>query len=109
MLCSNCTFAYIFSVIHTQASSTDRKKNLLSLRDYMQRCTNELYWLDQQADERIMYDWSDANLDYPARKRQYEVTTLTKWCLMVLELNEHISESYITTSAVFSTGSVLQD
>ncbi|MCJ8739031.1 hypothetical protein PDJAM_G00042480 [Pangasius djambal] len=54
------------------ASSTARQKNLLSLRDYMQRCTNELYWLDQQADERIMYDWSDANLDYPARKRQYE-------------------------------------
>ncbi|TSQ23945.1 Periplakin [Bagarius yarrelli] len=52
--------------------STARQKNLLSLRDYMQRCTNELYWLDQQADERIMYDWSDANLDYPARKRQYE-------------------------------------
>ncbi|XP_047656821.1 periplakin-like [Tachysurus fulvidraco] len=54
------------------ANSTARQKNLLSLRDYMQRCTNELYWLDQQADERIMYDWSDANLDYPARKRQYE-------------------------------------
>ncbi|KAF4093093.1 hypothetical protein AMELA_G00028160 [Ameiurus melas] len=54
------------------AGSTARQKNLLSLRDYMQRCTNELYWLDQQADERIMYDWSDANLDYPARKRQYE-------------------------------------
>lgn len=61
-----------------QANSTARQKNLLSLRDYMQRCTNELYWLDQQADERIMYDWSDANLDYPARKRQYEVTTFTK-------------------------------
>ncbi|XP_073713246.1 periplakin isoform X1 [Misgurnus anguillicaudatus] len=54
------------------ASSTARQKNLISLRDYMQRCTNELYWLDQQADERITYDWSDNNLDYPARKRQYE-------------------------------------
>ncbi|KAI5629462.1 periplakin isoform X1 [Silurus asotus] len=54
------------------ANSTARQKNLLSLRDYMQRCTNELYWLDQQAEERVMYDWSDANLDYPARKRQYE-------------------------------------
>ncbi|XP_066499036.1 periplakin [Hoplias malabaricus] len=54
------------------ASSIARQKNLLSLKDYMQRCTNELYWLDQQADERIGYDWSDANLDYPARKRQYE-------------------------------------
>ncbi|XP_076852637.1 periplakin [Brachyhypopomus gauderio] len=54
------------------AASTARQKNLLSLRDYMQRCTNELYWLDQQAEERITYDWSDANLDYPARKRQYE-------------------------------------
>uniref|UniRef100_A0A8B9HDT6 SH3 domain-containing protein n=1 Tax=Astyanax mexicanus TaxID=7994 RepID=A0A8B9HDT6_ASTMX len=54
------------------ASSTARQKNLLSLRDYMQRCTNELYWLDQQAEERTGYDWSDANLDYPARKRQYE-------------------------------------
>lgn len=39
----------------------------------MQRCTNELYWMDQQADERINYDWSDTNLDYPARQRQYEV------------------------------------
>ncbi|XP_056096574.1 periplakin [Rhinichthys klamathensis goyatoka] len=54
------------------ASSAARQKNLLSLRDYMQRCTNELYWMDQQADERITYDWSDNNLDYPARKRQYE-------------------------------------
>ncbi|XP_051572822.1 periplakin [Myxocyprinus asiaticus] len=53
-------------------TSTARQKNLLSLRDYMQRCTNELYWMDQQADERITYDWSDNNLDYPARKRQYE-------------------------------------
>lgn len=40
----------------------------------MQRCTNELYWMDQQAEERIKYDWSDNNLDYPARQRQYEVT-----------------------------------
>lgn len=39
----------------------------------MQRCTNELYWMDQQAEERLNYDWSDANLGYPARKRQYEV------------------------------------
>ncbi|XP_035036456.2 periplakin [Hippoglossus stenolepis] len=54
------------------ASSSARQRNLLSLRDYMQRCTNELYWMDQQADERINYDWSDANLDYPARQRQYE-------------------------------------
>ncbi|XP_051995690.1 LOW QUALITY PROTEIN: periplakin [Xyrauchen texanus] len=53
-------------------TSTARQKNLLSLRDYMQRCTNELYWMDQQAEERITYDWSDNNLDYPARKRQYE-------------------------------------
>uniref|UniRef100_A0A671UZ10 Periplakin n=1 Tax=Sparus aurata TaxID=8175 RepID=A0A671UZ10_SPAAU len=54
------------------ASSTTRQRNLLSLRDYMQRCTNELYWMDQQAEERLNYDWSDANLGYPARKRQYE-------------------------------------
>ncbi|XP_062264058.1 periplakin [Platichthys flesus] len=54
------------------ASSSARQRHLLSLRDYMQRCTNELYWMDQQADERINYDWSDANLDYPARQRQYE-------------------------------------
>ncbi|XP_060945442.1 periplakin [Limanda limanda] len=54
------------------ANSSARQRNLLSLRDYMQRCTNELYWMDQQADERINYDWSDANLDYPARQRQYE-------------------------------------
>lgn len=54
------------------AASTNRQHNLLSLRDYMQRCTNELYWMDQQADERVNYDWSDSNLDYPARQRQYE-------------------------------------
>lgn len=54
------------------ANSSARQRNLLSLRDYMQRCTNELYWMDQQADERINYDWSDTNLDYPARQRQYE-------------------------------------
>ncbi|XP_052405032.1 periplakin [Carassius gibelio] len=54
------------------ASSSARQKNLLSLRDYMQRCTSELYWMEQQADERTTYDWSDNNLDYPARKRQYE-------------------------------------
>uniref|UniRef100_A0A8C1FU58 Periplakin n=1 Tax=Cyprinus carpio carpio TaxID=630221 RepID=A0A8C1FU58_CYPCA len=56
----------------SQASSSARQKNLLSLRDYMQRCTNELYWMEQQAEERTAYDWSDNNLDYPARKRQYE-------------------------------------
>lgn len=39
----------------------------------MQRCTNELYWMDQQAEERINYDWSDTNLDYPSRQKQYEV------------------------------------
>lgn len=39
----------------------------------MQRCTNELYWLDQQAKGRMQYDWSDRNLDYPSRRRQYEV------------------------------------
>ena len=39
----------------------------------MQRCTNELYWLDQQAQGRIQYDWSDRNLNYPSRRRQYEV------------------------------------
>lgn len=52
----------------------------------MQRCTNELYWMDQQAEERINYDWSNTNLDYPARQRQYEVaegmemqTAYIKW------------------------------
>uniref|UniRef100_A0A8C6KWX2 Periplakin n=1 Tax=Nothobranchius furzeri TaxID=105023 RepID=A0A8C6KWX2_NOTFU len=56
----------------SRASSTARQKHLLTLRDYMQRCTNELYWMDQQAEERSNYDWSDINLDYPARQRQYE-------------------------------------
>ncbi|KAG7505080.1 periplakin [Solea senegalensis] len=54
------------------ATSGSRQRHLLSLRDYMQRCTNELYWMDQQAEERVNYDWSDSNLDYPARQRQYE-------------------------------------
>ncbi|KAI4821678.1 hypothetical protein KUCAC02_007272 [Chaenocephalus aceratus] len=31
---------------------------------------HELYWMDQQAEERVNYDWSDTNLDYPARQRQ---------------------------------------
>lgn len=44
----------------------------------MQHCTNELYWMDQQAEERINYDWSDANLDYPARQRHYEVAEQTQ-------------------------------
>ncbi|XP_007568356.1 periplakin isoform X2 [Poecilia formosa] len=54
------------------ASSSARQRHLLSLRDFMQRCTNELFWMDQQGRERFDYDWSDANLDYPARRRQYE-------------------------------------
>lgn len=56
-----------------KASSSARQRHLLTLRDYMQRCTNELFWMDQQAEERFNYDWSDTNLDYPARQRQYEV------------------------------------
>lgn len=54
------------------SSSSARQQNLVSLRDFMQRCTNELYWMDQQAEERINFDWSDTNLDYPARQKQYE-------------------------------------
>ncbi|CAB1350232.1 unnamed protein product [Coregonus sp. 'balchen'] len=60
------------SASDNKASSSARQRHLLSLRDYMQRCTNELYWMDQQAGERINYDWSDTNLDFPARQRQYE-------------------------------------
>ena len=56
-----------------QAASQARQRHLSSLQDYMQRCTNELYWLDQQARGRIQYDWSDRNLSYPSRRRQYEV------------------------------------
>ncbi|XP_045141982.1 periplakin [Echinops telfairi] len=54
------------------ALSQARQQHLSSLQDYMQRCTNELYWLDQQARGRMQYDWSDRNLDYPSRRRQYE-------------------------------------
>ncbi|XP_006897531.1 PREDICTED: periplakin [Elephantulus edwardii] len=54
------------------ALSQARQQHLSSLQDYMQRCTNELYWLDQQAKSRMQYDWSDCNLDYPSRRRQYE-------------------------------------
>ncbi|XP_021568006.1 periplakin [Carlito syrichta] len=54
------------------AASQARQQHLSSLQDYMQRCTNELYWLDQQARGRMQYDWSDRNLDYPSRRRQYE-------------------------------------
>ncbi|KAL4685717.1 hypothetical protein H8959_001314 [Pygathrix nigripes] len=52
------------------AASQARQQHLSSLQDYMQRCTNELYWLDQQAKGRMQYDWSDRNLDYPSRRRQ---------------------------------------
>uniref|UniRef100_A0A2K5RPE0 Periplakin n=1 Tax=Cebus imitator TaxID=2715852 RepID=A0A2K5RPE0_CEBIM len=55
-----------------QVASQARQQHLSSLQDYMQRCTNELYWLDQQAKGRMQYDWSDRNLDYPSRRRQYE-------------------------------------
>uniref|UniRef100_A0A8C2U0B0 Periplakin n=1 Tax=Coturnix japonica TaxID=93934 RepID=A0A8C2U0B0_COTJA len=54
------------------AGSQQRQQDLNSLQDYMQRCTNKLYWLDQQAKDRTHYDWSDHNLDYPSRRRQYE-------------------------------------
>uniref|UniRef100_A0A8B9VLP5 Periplakin n=1 Tax=Anas zonorhyncha TaxID=75864 RepID=A0A8B9VLP5_9AVES len=54
------------------ASSQQRQQDLNALQDYMQRCTNKLYWLDQQAKDRTHYDWSDHNLDYPSRRRQYE-------------------------------------
>ncbi|NXT26700.1 PEPL protein, partial [Syrrhaptes paradoxus] len=54
------------------AGSQQRQQDLNSLQDYMQRCTNKLYWLDQQAKDRTHYDWSDRNLDYPSRRRQYE-------------------------------------
>ncbi|XP_032896288.1 periplakin isoform X1 [Amblyraja radiata] len=49
-----------------------RQKDLLSLREYMQNCTNELYWMDTQEEDRLRYDWSDQNLDYKNRHRQYE-------------------------------------
>lgn len=69
-----------------QAGSQQRQQDLNSLQDYMQRCTNKLYWLDQQAKDRTHYDWSDHNLDYPSRRRQYEVRVLpaawprSGWC-----------------------------
>ncbi|XP_078096913.1 periplakin [Mustelus asterias] len=52
--------------------SQQRQKDLASLREYMQNCTNELYWMDTQEEDRIRYDWSDQNLDYKSRHRQYE-------------------------------------
>ncbi|XP_054851593.1 periplakin [Eublepharis macularius] len=54
------------------SGSQQRQQDLNSLQDYMQRCTNKLYWLDQQAKDRMQYDWSDRNPDYPGRRRQYE-------------------------------------
>uniref|UniRef100_A0A8C9VP27 Periplakin n=1 Tax=Scleropages formosus TaxID=113540 RepID=A0A8C9VP27_SCLFO len=54
------------------ATSTAWHQDLLSLRDYMLRCTIELYWMDRQVEDRINYDWSDANADYPYRQRQHE-------------------------------------
>jgi len=66
----------------------------------MQRCTNELYWMDQQAEERINYDWSDTNLDYPARQRQYEVQTCSctypgcKWLYRFLTIVKRADWNY---------------
>ncbi|CAI9624123.1 unnamed protein product [Staurois parvus] len=54
------------------SASQKRQRDLNTLQDYMQRCTNELYWLDQQEKERMEYDWSDRNTDYISRRRQYE-------------------------------------
>ncbi|XP_070616818.1 periplakin [Erythrolamprus reginae] len=54
------------------SESQRRQENLNLLQDFMQRCTNKLYWLDQQAKDRLQYDWSDQNLDYLSRRRQYE-------------------------------------
>nr|DBA19225.1 TPA: hypothetical protein GDO54_015091 [Pyxicephalus adspersus] len=54
------------------SASQKRQRDLNTLQDYMQRCTNELYWLDQQEKERMEYDWSDRNNDYISRRRQYE-------------------------------------
>ncbi|OCT61800.1 periplakin [Xenopus laevis] len=54
------------------SASQKRQRDLSTLQDYMQRCTNELYWLDQQQKERMEYDWSDRNKDYMSRRRQYE-------------------------------------
>lgn len=46
-----------------QAVSQAREQHLSSLQDYVQRCTNELSWLDQQAKGCMQYDWSDCNVD----------------------------------------------
>ncbi|MEE6497623.1 hypothetical protein FKM82_002791 [Ascaphus truei] len=54
------------------SASQKRHRDLNTLQDYMQRCTNELYWLDQQEKERMEYDWSDRNTDYISRRKQYE-------------------------------------
>ncbi|MBN3305154.1 PEPL protein, partial [Amia calva] len=64
----------LFLCVNLQNGSAVRQRDLHTLRDYMQRCTNELYWMDQQAEERINYDWSNANLDYPTRQKQYEAS-----------------------------------
>lgn len=58
----------------------------------MQRCTNKLYWLDQQAKDRTHYDWSDHNLDYPSRRRQYEVRVLLWLGLGKRELGTGLGE-----------------
>lgn len=70
------SFGLSCSCAPLQAGSQQRQQDLNSLQDYMQRCTNKLYWLDQQAKDRTHYDWSDHNLDYPSRRRQYEVCVL---------------------------------
>nr|XP_023694692.1 periplakin-like isoform X3 [Paramormyrops kingsleyae] len=77
-------------------SSCARHQHLLTLRDYMVRCTVELFWMEQQAEERISNDWSDANLDYPSRQKQYE-----KFISKCLESKE------ITVSKLIDDGEAL--
>ncbi|MEQ2208973.1 hypothetical protein XENOCAPTIV_021176 [Xenoophorus captivus] len=76
----------------TKASSSARQGYLVTLRDYMQRCTNDLFWMDQQAEERFNYDWSDTNLDYPARQRQYEEARDTQDLLK--QLDTDVNQKY---------------
>ncbi|XP_048869854.1 periplakin-like isoform X3 [Brienomyrus brachyistius] len=78
-------------------SSCARHQHLFTLRDYMVRCTVELFWMEQQAEERISNDWSDASLDYPSRQKQYE-----KFISKCLESKE------ITVSKLIDDGEALK-
>ena len=56
-----------------QDNSKWRSHYLNSLYDYMQGCTRELAYLEEEQNKILKQDWSDRMIDPPDVRRQYEV------------------------------------